>query len=168
MVNYLDLTKYNDREILAMLKEKQREYMLLIQSEIMAKMILNHYGLEFFTSTYHSRVNKEQYLIYECAKKRNLLTKDLLGTVSFGIPTNTIIERLIESCDELKCNDNPDYFNYSRSIDSIRDDIKYYLAGITVMYKDGYLYFVNENNDYELITNESLKRKFSNEKQKTL
>ena len=173
MSENFDLSKYSDDEILSMLKQKQKEYFLLIQSEKVAKMILDYYGEEFLTSKYHYRVNSEYYLIYEKAAKKNLNSSSINYINGLGIPTYTVIARLEDSRDELKRNSNQSnmedvkkYFEYSRHLDDIIDNIKLALYYKTIIYRDGYLYFKSENEE-TLITKESIKDLFENQKKKT-
>ena len=168
MNNYLDLTKYSDSEVKAMLKEKQKEYMILIQSEKVAKMILDYYSEEFFTSAYHTRVNNEYYLIYERAAKKNLLPEDPNYQGELGIPTRAVIARLEDSRDELRINNDARYLPYSNHLVDIVDNITYSFYNTTICYKGGYLYLVDENNEERLLDKNSLAELLEHQKKKTL
>lgn len=166
MNNYLDLTKYSDSEVLSMLKQKQKEYMLLIQSEIIAKKVLEHYGEEFYTSSYHTRVINEHYLIYERALKKDLL-KNIEAITTIGIPIYTVIARLEDSRDELKRNNDQRYFEYARLLDDITDNLKIIFYYKKILYREGNLYIVDGDKE-ELLDKELLDNLLEEAKKKTL
>lgn len=168
MNNYLDLTKYSDTELLNMLKEKQKEYIILIQSEKVAKMIMDYYGEEFYTGPYHTRVNNEYYLIYQKVTKKFNLSKDsnFINETKIGIPLRTVITRLEESRDELLISDKSRYLEYSMHLADIVDDINYNFFNKTIYCRDGYLYLKNDNEDEIPFTPDLLKEIMENGKVK--
>lgn len=168
MNNYLDLTKYSDSELLNMLREKQKEYIILIQSEKVAKMILDYYGEEFFTGAYHTRVNNEYYLLHERAAKKAFLSNDpyFINETKIGIPLRTVITRLEESRDEVLKNDKSKYAEYSIHLTDIVGDINYNFFNKTIYCRDGYLYLTNDNEDEIPFTPDLLKEIMENGKVK--
>ncbi len=162
MNNYVDFSKYPSDEVLKMLREKQKEYIILIQSEKIAKRIMNYYGKDLYTSNYHSRVNNEYYLLYERATKKNLISNDN-NDVIVGIPYQSIIARLIESQDEVLKNDKDSYYEYRILVDKVADKIKKVFYGMAIIYKNGYLYMNNGNEEEILLDNEFLDNAFNDE-----
>ena len=164
----IDLSKYTDDELLEMLKQKQKEYLILTQSERVAKMILDYYGEELLAGKYHDRVNREYDVLYRRAARKKLFNEPL--TVSnLGIPKYSVIARLEDSRDELLANGDPRVYQYSRMIEDISDNIKYCFYQTTIVYKDGYLYLVDDDSKEEtLITKDSLANFLEGGKKKTL
>lgn len=167
MDKYLDLTKYSDSEIISMLKEKQKEYILLVQSEKVAKMILDYYKEDFFASKYHIRVNNEYYLLYERVQKKNLLSEMPKITTQLEIPINMVVSRIEASSIELRDNNDSNYLSYYRSIQNIISDVETKLYDATFIYRDGNIYLIMDNQEL-ILTSELINNIFNQEKKKTL
>ena len=159
----------NNDKLLEMLRLKQQEYIILTQSERIAKMIINYYGEELFFSKYHDRVNREYDELYTKAVRNNLLVDNPIAVNNIGIPINCVIARLEDSRDELLANNDQRYLSYSRLLMDVFDDIKYLFYYTTIVYRDGYLYFVEDKTKEEtLVTKESFNNFFGRQKKKTL
>ena len=99
--NYIDFKGYSDSEILRMQREKKKEYIALIQSEKIAKKLLNYYNESLYTSNYHYRVNSEYYLLNERVTKKRLVGEQNEEDNIIKIPLSSIIARLEDSKNQL-------------------------------------------------------------------
>lgn len=158
MNEYVDFSIYPSEEIIKMLREKQKEYIILIQSEKIAKRFLNQYEKEFFISNYHSRINNEYYLLYERAVKKNLIDVNAIKDINIYIPIQSVILRLEESQEEVLKNNRNEYIDYKLIVDEISEKIKMYFNNSTILYKEGYLYLINDQE--EMLMDEALNKLF--------
>lgn len=155
MNKYIDFSKYSDEEVLSMLREKQKEYIILIQSEKIAKMLLDCYHESMYVGKYHYRVNSEYYLLHERAVKKNLIS-NTIPPLNFEIPISSIISRLENSCDELFSNDSTNYVDYLKTVKIIIETIKSLFANASIFYNDGNLYLIDSCGKTTLIDNNTI------------
>ena len=155
MDNYIDFSKFSGQEIKMMLREKQKEYIILIQSEKIAKEILGTYNEPLYATNtdYLYRVNKEYYSLCRYAQKKHAVTNEDLEHVYVSIPLNSIIARLEDN------NRNEEKKElYNEIINDFNDSFQ----GINIYYKDGFLFFKKENEEEVLFDSEILKEMFNN------
>jgi hypothetical protein len=169
MNKYIDFSRYSDEDVLSMLREKQKEYIILIQSEKIAKMLLNFYHETIYTGKYHYRVNSEYYMLHERAIKKNLISDNMPSQI-FEIPISSVISRLENSCDELFSNDNENYVDYLKKVKEIINKINPLFANLTISYNDGYLYIIDSCGESTLIDDDVINNLLENGtiKKKTL
>lgn len=144
----IDYSKYSKDEVLKMLNEKQKEYVILLQSEKLAQMLLDKYNGDFYTSSYHTKLKIENYALLKEAQSRNLKTSNPLNCI--GIPNYCVLQRLVDSRDEAKALDDINYHNYDILIDNVSDYFKIAFYGKKILWKDGELY-VTLSGDKELL-----------------
>ncbi len=164
MDSNFDLSQYSDREIIRLQKEKKKEYIVLIQSERIAKKLLNSLGESLFTTNYHYRLNAEYYMINERVAKKKIMVDD--EEVIVKIPRTSIICRLLESKNVLLKNGSESYERYSDVIDELVKKLSN--MPISIIYKDGDLYFVNIDNTEVLIDDNTFNEYFDIAEKKQL
>ena len=150
MTSYINFSNFSDQEILSMQREKKKEYIILIQSEKIATVMLNYYNTSLYTTNYHYRVNSEYYLLHERVTKKRLDDELYEIPKSIKIPLSSIITRLDESKNELLKINQSLYPEYSQIVDEIINKIKD--LNVTIIYQNGTLYFVN--GDEEILLDE--------------
>ncbi len=165
MDNNFDLSQYSDREIIRLQKEKKKEYIILIQSERIAKKLLNNLGESLFTTNYHYRLNTEYYMINERVAKKKIKIDDNDEMV-IKIPRTSIICRLLESKNVLLKNGSESYERYSDVIDELIKKLNN--MTISIIYKDGDLYFIDYDNTLILIDDNTFNNYFNMEKDRQL
>lgn len=155
MSNYIDFSMYSSKDIRNMLREKQKEYIILIQSEKIAKAILSEYNERFYANVteYHYRINKEYFSLYECAIKKQAVTNDELKAVNVLVPLSSIVTRLEENYNIIGDSSKRELYN------QIIERIKTYFADMDLTYKDGYLYLINGDEEI-MFDNDSLDKLF--------
>ncbi len=153
MTDYINFTYYTDSDIIRMQKEKKKEYIILIQSEKIAKQLLEKYGQKLLTSDYHYRINYEYYELQERVLKKKLF-KEEDNNISVKIPLNSIILRLEESkCEVFKTNVDI-YPTYSDIVDEIIGKIN--STELSIIYHNGSLYLIDENMEEVMTTDEAI------------
>lgn len=165
MSNYIDFSNFTDSEILRMQKEKKKEYIILIQSEKIAKILLNYFGESLYTTNYHYRVNTEYYLLYERVAKKKIVSDEIFEDSVIRIPISSVISRLEESGKELQKINKSLYPSYSLIISQIIDIIKD--LDIVIIYQDGDLK-IDKDGDMVLVNDEEIKNLLIKGKRKTL
>ena len=159
--NYINFSDYSTIDILRMQKEKKKEYIILTQSEKIAKLLLSYYGQSLYTTNYHYRVNSEYNLLQERVTKKRLLSDYNVNDDIIRIPITSIVLRLKDSENELaKINKllSPTYSNIINEIISTIKDLD-----ITILYANGNLYSITEEEEI-LIDDNSFNEIFYNEK----
>ncbi len=149
MENYIDFKNFPGRDIKIMFREKQKEYIILIQSEKIAKLILNEYHKPLLTTNYHYRVNKEYYSLYECAQKKQAIIKEELDNVIVSIPYASILRRIEENFELDETTDKEIY-------QEIMSETKRMFNDKELTYENGYLY-ITYNNEKKLVDDDLLK-----------
>lgn len=161
MNNYLDLSNFTDNQLLLMHKEKKKEYLILIQSEKIATVLLNHYNESLYTNNYHYRVNTEYYLLQQKAMKKRMISEDNNPVIK--ITMNNVVTRLKDSKNELTKVNQSHSLEYSAVIDEIIDKIKD--LDIIIFYQDGRLW-TEINGQEEELNNDKLVNILVGEKSK--
>ena len=134
----IDYSRYSKDEVLKILNEKQKEYVILTKSEMLAKLLLDKYIADFYTSSYHTKLKIENHEVLREAQRRNIKTSNPLDGI--GIPNHCVLQRLEDSRDEAKKLDDINYRNYVILIDKASDDFKIAFYEKKILYKDGQLY----------------------------
>ena len=165
MNNYIDFSNYSDNEVLNMLKEKQKEYIILIQSELIAKKVMNYYGKNLYTSEYHSRINNEYHLLHERVMKKIVHPYDIPNISNINIPIYSIIYRLDKSREILLDHNHESYIDddYNMTINMAIYKIKTIFKDTTIEYKDGILYAIKDD-EYTIIDDNYLDNLLSGSK----
>ena len=148
MNNYIDFSVYSGQDIKKMLREKQKEYIILIQSEKIAKKVLNKYNECLYPTEYHNSLNKEYYMLYETARKKQAITSEEINDINVLIPIDSIIRRLEENYFLLKSEEKKELY------ERIINDFSTTFNGVEILYENGFLYYITDNK--KVILNDEL------------
>ncbi len=151
MDNYIDFKNFSGKDIKTMLREKQKEYIILIQSEKIAKMILDDFKEPYQTTEYHYRLNKEYYTLYQCAIKKQAITNDEFNNITISIPISSIIKRFEENTEF------SDDYEKKTLYKQIINDFEKTFNNVEIIYENGFLFFTTEDKEKILLDKDTLK-----------